>query len=322
MDKKLPTHIAEEAAERFARHMPGAHPAEPSDDLDAWLQADPAHAREYAQTREVWDQLGGLAGRPELRRLRSQDLSALRKERWRDRAPMLGMAAVLALVLGAGYLWLGGLTAPTVQAFATLPGEQRTEVLLDGSHVVLNTDSAIRSAYDGAGREIDLLQGEAQFDVVRDAARPFVVHSGPVSVAALGTRFQVRRAGTETLVTLLEGSVEVALGEQRFRLRPGQRAHMSQDGVVSISRVEAEVAEGWLEGWLRFRGTPLSDVVAEANRYPGPRLRIGSPDLAGVLLSGDFRVGEGASIANAARLILPVDVEQRDGELVLVPAQR
>lgn len=321
MDKKLPSHISEEAVERFTRHLPGAPPSGRQDDLDDWLQSDPRNAHEYAQTQHVWDQLADLADRPELQALRSNDLSVLRRERWSDRAPLLGMAAMFALVLGAGYLWLGGMTTSTAVALATLAGEQRTETLEDGSQVVLNSGTAMQAVYSGKGREIDLLQGEAQFEVRRDVARPFVVHSGPVRVAALGTRFQVRRSAAETRVTLLEGSVEVALGEQRFRLSPGQRAHMSQDGVLSISRVDREVVEGWLEGWLRFRGTPLSEVVAEANRYPGPKLRLGSPELADIELSGNFRVGESASIANAARLILPIDVDNRNGELVLVPAR-
>jgi len=316
---KLPSRITEEAVERFARHLPGAPPVSRHDDLDTWLRDDPRNAQEYAQTAHVWDQLGGLSSRPELHALRTNDLSVLRRERWSDRAPMLGVAATLMLILVAGYLWLGSMNPPISTAFATLPGEQRTEVLLDGSRIDLNIGSAVQAVYSKKQREIDLLRGEAQFDVKRDAARPFVVRSGGISVVALGTRFQVRRTALETLVTLLEGSVEVALKEQRFRLRPGQRARMSQDGVLSVSLVDVEVAEGWLEGWLRFRGTSLSEVVAEANRYPGPRLRIGSAELSDVALSGDFRVGENRSIANAARFILPIAVEDQEGELVLVP---
>lgn len=317
--EKTPNRIAEEAAEHFARRVPNAPPPDRRDDLDAWLRSDPRHAREYADTLEVWDQLGGLRDRPELHALRAADLSALRRERWVGRAPMLGLAATLVLVFGAGYLALRHIAAPVPVTYATALGERRTETLQDGSRVVLNIDSALQARYTRGEREIELVRGEAQFDVVGDAARPFVVRAGAVSVTALGTSFQVRQDAADTLVTLLEGSVEVAMEQQRFRMQPGQQARLSRDGVVSVVGVDPEVATGWLEGWLYFRGTPLEEVIAEANRYAGRKLRLGSPELARVGLNGNFRAGQNAAIANAASLILPIRVDDSGEDIVLMP---
>jgi len=79
------------------------------------------------------------------------------------------------------------------------------------------------------------------------------------------------------------------------------------------------LATGWLDGWLRFRGTPLAEVIVEANRYSPRKLRLGDPRLARVQLSGNFRAGDADSIADAARLILPVRIEKSGKDLVLQP---
>jgi transmembrane sensor len=57
--------------------------------------------------------------------------------------------------------------------------------------------------------------------------------------------------------------------------------------------------------------------VAEANRYSSRKLQLDGPGLAGLKLSGNFRAGDSASIAQAAEQILPVRVDERGAEIVL-----
>lgn len=59
-------------------------------------------------------------------------------------------------------------------------------------------------------REVQL-QGEAYFEVEKDARHPFVVKADPVEVEVLGTHFNVEAypGDAEVKTTLLEGSVAV-----------------------------------------------------------------------------------------------------------------
>lgn len=318
MDKN-PSRIAEQAAEYFARNKPGAGP-ESSDDLVAWLQADPRHARAYGDMQRAWEQSAALHGDAELQALKSADLTALRRptRRW-HRAPMLATAAALMLVVSGTYLFSRYLTPPPPIAYATVLGERRTETLPDGSQIVLNTGTALQVVYARNRREIDLQHGEAQFEVAPDASRPFMVKAGEGSVTALGTRFQVRHDDADAVVTLLEGSVEVALGQERRKLRANEQARLSAANGIAVQAIDPDLVAGWLDGWLRFRGTPLGEVVAEANRYSARKLRLGDPKLAGIELSGNFRTGDSASIASAASLILPARVENSGKDIVLMP---
>lgn len=317
---KTPNRIAEEAAEYFARRTSGAAPR-PRDDLEAWLRADPRHAQAYDDTQHIWAQAGELRDDDDLQALKAADLAELRRQRrgWLGRVPMLATAAALVLVLG-GYLFSRYHFAATPPvAYATVLGERRTEILQDGSQVVLNTDTVLQASYARDRRDIELQRGEAQFEVAKDAERPFVVRAGDGTVTALGTRFQVRRNGAQTTVTLLEGSVEVALGSHRRTLQPNEQARLSGTDGIAVRAVDPELASGWLDGWLRFRGTSLSEVIAEANRYSVRKLQLGDPKLAGIELSGNFRTGDSASIASAARLILPVRIDDSGQDIVLLP---
>ena len=309
--------IAERAAEYFVRRHAASLAERRS--RNAWLDADPGHAQAYADQQRLWDRAGDLADDPELQALKTAGLAALDRRRWLQPRRLITLAASLVVLVGAGSFFSRLVGTPQPVAYATALGEQRTETMTDGTEIVLNTDSAVQVSYSKDRRAVALRQGEAQFKVAHDAARPFVVSVGQDTVTALGTRFQVRREPGSTIVTLLQGSVEIAHGGERYRLRPDERAVISSRTGVSIASIDPESARAWLEGWLRFRGTPLAEVIAEANRYSPRKLRLGDPRLANVQLSGTFRAGDSASIADAASLILPVRVARSGNELVLQP---
>lgn len=316
---KTPTRIAEEAAEYFAQRIP-VTTRENRADLNAWLSTDPRHASAYAEIEQLWEQLAGLRNDPDLQALRGVDLEALRTERrrWYRRTPLFAMAATVLLVLGGAYLFSRYPNPPSPVSYATSVGELRRQLLQDGSQVVLNTDTQLKTTFSRNHRDVELTQGEAQFEVAHDTKRPFVVKAGNGTVTALGTKFQVKLDESDVIVTLLEGSVEVAQGHIHQKLRPNQQARLSADNGIAIDTVDPARAEGWLVGWMRFRGTPLGDVIAEANRYSERKLRLDDPSLASVELSGNFRTGDSASIAAAAQLILPVRVDDSRQDIVLL----
>ncbi len=317
---KIPSRITEQAAGYLARRVSGAGMAR-DDDLQAWLRADPRHAHAYVEACRAWEQASRLSEDAELQALKAAHLAALRRHHaWWRRPPALGIAAALLVLLGVGYLFRDLLgPAPVAMAYATDVGEQRSETLQDGTRIVLNTGTALQAVYAPRRREVQLLNGEAQFEVAPDAARPFVVHASGGTITALGTRFQVRQDGAVVVVTLLEGSVEVAFDRRRQVLRPNQQATLSPAGSLTVAAIDPEMVSGWLDGWLRFRATPLEEVIAEANRYSVRKLRLGSQELAQVRMNGTFRAGESEAIAAAAGMILPVRVDDSGEDIVLLP---
>ncbi|MFA6083866.1 FecR family protein [Mucilaginibacter sp.] len=83
-------------------------------------------------------------------------------------------------------------------------------LLADGSSVILKKNSSLTYplTFAGKNREVKLI-GEAFFEVSKDAAHPFYVHSGKMLIKVLGTSFTVI-AGKELKVVVNTGRVRVS----------------------------------------------------------------------------------------------------------------
>lgn len=195
--------------------------------------------------------------------------------------------------------------------------------LSDGSSVRLDLETAIAVKLDDERRDVALRQGRAMFDVAKDARRPFVVDAGVGTITALGTRFEVRRNGELVSVTLLEGAVGIATTSERsdprlLRLAPGQRARYTPETRSwAVDAADVDALTSWSQGFHVFGATPLRQAVAEINRYSDVKLALADPALGDLLVSGSYKLGDGKAISEALPYALPVEVEQRDGDIVI-----
>lgn len=169
---------------------------------------------------------------------------------------------------------------PAVMNVVNVPKAKQYDVLLpDGSKVKLNSFSTIRfpSVFGVDKREV-VLKGEAYFEVVRDAAKPFHVSAGDVDIKVLGTRFNVSAYDDEHHIktTLLSGSVQVTAPQHTAGasasvskiLKPGQQATVSrQPGTFDVSPVNADEAIAWVDGFISFNNTDLEAIMRKVARW-------------------------------------------------------
>jgi transmembrane sensor len=150
------------------------------------------------------------------------------------------MAVAASVLAVAGLSWYFIVKDQRVTAAGTValmkhisnPTSQKmTLTLSDGSTVELAPNSELSYAenFSAANRDV-LLNGEAVFNVTKDAARPFSVYSNSVLVTVLGTRFTVRpnEGNGGTKVILHQGSVMVKT--------PSSREYYLSAGDVFISK--------------------------------------------------------------------------------------
>ena len=185
--------------------------------------------------------------------------------------PIGAVAAVAAVVVGVT-MW-----SARPLSYETGLGERRIVVLADGSKVTLDTESRITVRLTGRRRAVELASGQAFFDVEGDPARPFVVRAGATDVTALGTRFDVRRAGGGAQVTLVEGKVDVVDRGQatpRWSLAPGQQI-VTASPRPAVRSVDAASETSWTVGRLIFAGDTVEAAVAEVNRYTASKVVLG-----------------------------------------------
>lgn len=270
--------IEREAAEWVARIGAGELSDGERDAFDAWLARSAVHAAAFRDARAAWTNLGNLrqfAAEAEANAGLStpprQSDRASRGKAWPRRA----LAASLLLIVSLGAIFWENAGVLIAADHATGVGEVRVVALPDGSLAMLNTDSALSYNDTGDSRSITLLKGEALFTVVQDVSggRPFVVEAKGVTVTALGTEFLVRAEGRHVDVKVLESRVSVHSDSQAETdagvvLAANQGLRIGPSGEKSPVRpFEPTAATAWQRGKLAFDRAPLSDVVAEMNRY-------------------------------------------------------
>lgn len=190
-----------------------------------------------------------------------------------------GVAALAAVVV---MLRFPQLLVTDNDLYATRRGEQRIFELDDGSVVYLNTDSQMQVRYGDTSRDIYLSQGQALFQVQRDAARPFRVHTAAAIVQAIGTQFDVRLWADRTAVAVVEGTVQISSANAAqepagsgakllfatTKVSAGEGASVDAGGQIEPpSAVDSTAVTAWRTQRLIFHDTPLSVIASEFNRY-------------------------------------------------------
>ena len=314
-----PSPITRQAAEWVVQLRSPDRPAYCEQLFADWLRVSPVHVREYLLAVEVWEGLTHpAAGGPRSREVLVAEAGEgnvvelptvtppARGERQAFRWRRLGFAVALTAVFVLAYF---GWQQTAVIKVTTGVGEQHSEVLADHSVVELNTQSEIRVAFSAAERRVELVRGEAFFDVAKDPTRPFVVATDLATAKAIGTRFSVYRSQTGTIVTVAEGRVLVRDKQgdagaaadssnpaNAVEVTPGTQAEAQPGRPVQMRQANVERTFAWRERRLVFDGEPLSSVVEEFNRYNSPPLLINDPRLREQRISGVFGANDPESL--------------------------
>jgi len=287
-------------------------------DLDAWLGESFEHQVAFIRLEAAWNRAERLVA---LRSLGRQIFG------W-PRRPLAGIllkvAATLAVISVLGIATAYYISVPRSTTYATTVGGHETLSLNDGSRIELNTDSTIRVSNRGDVRQVWLDKGEAYFDVVHDAKRPFTVFAGDGRIVDLGTKFVARRETGLLRVAVVQGSARVddlgGQSQQSFAiLTPGDVAIATATS-VSVTRKstsELDAGLGWRRGVLVFNNTPLGEVASEFNRYNRVKLVVSDPAAAMIQIGGTFAIDNVAGFTRIAQQLLKLHVKEHDGEILI-----
>ena len=325
-------------------------------EFEAWLQCDPRHAAIFAEmdeTSRLLDQLRdpALAGTdvaPSEALFTADAPTAPGRRRWL--APIALAAAAVVMMAGIFSVKLRTARENYSASLATELGASRTMEMPDGTVLRLNTDSVVEVAYTASERRVRLKRGEAFFSVAKNPQRPFWVDVGTVSVRAVGTAFNVRFRTHSVEVLVKEGKVSVnraatappaaaavatpaAAGAEAGDSAPahllvaGEQATVSLPvkdasepprilvAAVAAQRLESTLA--WQKGRLEFTDTPLTDVVAEFNRYNRHQLSIGDPSLGAEPFGGTFAPQGYEAFLEVLEQSFGITGERRGNETIL-----
>jgi len=156
----------------------------------------------------------------------------------------------------------------------TVPRKGQYQLKLsDGTRVWLNAATAIRypENFIGKERRVELLYGEAYFEVVHNRAKPIRVVSNNQVIEDIGTRFNVNAYQDEPLhkTTLLEGSIKVTLNKHSAILRPGEQVQMRavNPKITLIKDVNTDEVVAWKNGLFIFNDESLESIMRKLSRW-------------------------------------------------------
>ena len=242
-----------------------------------WLAADRRHGEVWESLNHSYDLIG--KAQPQMATQWPEDGTCTRSRRWfrkwkRERGrreaghPLQTIRKRRVLAVAASVVlavWLAPEAIIAVQAdHRTGTGELRFAKLKDGSIAQLGPGSAIRVSYAEGERRIDLLAGEALFQVKPDKSRPFRVHTDDVTVTVLGTGFDVRRLPSRTEVGVQHGRVRVdrsAYTASPVFLSAGDFVAIGEDGKAVIDHMAPQLIASWALREVNARDRAVSDVI-------------------------------------------------------------
>lgn len=323
-----------EAAEWFVQMREPSVSAESRTAFGEWLRASPLHVGAYLEMARLWTDAAhigrqlavGLEAQLQSNVIPLRDASSEGEDEHacpgtpghsRDRvetgsrgaSSKSPLYALAASVLAACGVWWHLDRVPT---YATGVGEQRVITLEDGSIVRLNSRSKLEVRLSPRHRQLDLVAGQALFEVAQDADRPFTVRSGGLDIRALGTQFDVNRKRSGTVVTVVEGRVKVGA----MLLSADEQVKVSRNGAMKrADKPDTAAAIGWLRQELKFDDQPLVDVLDEFNRYSRVPIVLTDPSLAGLRINAVFHATSPESLLRFVARFDDVRIERSEREI-------
>jgi transmembrane sensor len=337
-----PIDLHDQASELFLRRRDATWGEADQIALASRLEGDADFAQAYRSVEESWESVGRHAASPELMALREQAIARARQagaRRWalpgarRPRAEKWAAAVVLAT---CGMVWQLSPYGYQPGTYKTGFGEQKLVELPDRSRITLDARTHLRVRLSADARIVELLDGQAQFSVAKDPARPFKVQAGDKTIVAVGTEFDVEYVDSQIHVAMVEGRVAVltqtnpgaatapARDSQPSDLLPielsaGEALAVRANGVATVfAHADVEAATAWRQGKVIFRDETMSDAVHRLNRYSRQQVVVDDPELARMKVSGVFDSGDARGFAEAMQAYLPVVAEfSRDSTIHL-----
>lgn len=331
--------ILDEASAWFVEFRVGDTDLGSRAEFDRWLRQSPEHVRAYMEIARAYHELGAMdserveklseaisaAGqRDRIVRLEPAKVNRQSRRRFGRWIPASFAAAVAAGLL----VWLG---LPRYSTYSTGVGENRTVRMPDGSTITLNAVTEIKVRYTATARVIDLVSGQAFFQVVANRSRPFIVRSGYALVRDVGTQFDVDKTAGSTTVTVVEGQVALyPMSEARSAFAtesavdsPGRPAAVTagEQAIVSAHRISTRAhanigaVTSWLDHRFIFDGSPLSEVVTEFNRYNSRQIIIRNAALDSLRISGVYSSTDSDSFLRFLRAQPGIEVTQVKGAI-------
>ena len=252
--------------------------------------------------------------------------------------PAVSLASGMTLLVAISAILFNVVKEPPLpwESYATSLAEVKKLTLEDGSIITLGGKTKINYRLGKKTREIQLIQGQAFFDVASEKARPFFVFSNKLTTRVVGTQFDVRNDVNQSTVTVLEGEVQVTIADPNVdhgsltdnkqpvvaeSLVAGDKLTFNNhNGISQRSHSDTSEIAQWRNNRLVYKNESLLSVVTDLNRYYKGRISVKDKQLGETLVTLAFNVDQLNVVLESLEESLPLKlVSIGENEILLLP---
>ncbi|GHT33049.1 anti-sigma factor [Bacteroidia bacterium] len=226
-----------------------------------------------------------------------------RRKIYRIALQITSSAAAAAILIAATY-WItvhnmDKQILPEQMNTVYVPHGQHIQITLqDGTKVWLNANTTLTypTAFLKDERRVTI-EGEAYFDVAKDAQKPFLVSAQGIEIKALGTQFNVYSYPDEHFVqtSLIEGGIKVWFRNAEssaITLKPNEQITI-QDNKMEVKPIPHLDYYWWRRGIYTFHNEPLANVLKKLELYYDVQIIVKDPSINEWTYTGKFRHRDG-----------------------------
>ena len=166
-------------------------------------------------------------------------------------------------------------------------------LLGDGTIVWLKNNSSLTypEIFAGPDRRVEL-QGEALFEVAKDALHPFIIQCGELTTTVLGTSFNIRTTEADIEVVVLTGKVSLTSQGKGLVVMPSEKAVYHKD-VKQLAKVETQPDEAvsTMSGTaydMNFRQTGMQEAIRRIEMKFDVTVRLADAGLGNCTITADL----------------------------------
>lgn len=319
--------ILMQAADWFAVLQSGQVSKEEEDLWLEWLTANALHEQAWVQIEQVSGSFQKLKNRPDSYVARKLLTQQEPQQSSNTIIQNLFIFCLLCIVSGLGwYQFTPQQIVFSELHYQTAVGETRTITLGDGTTLMLNTDTQIRTIYSEKLRRIVLTSGEVMVSSAPDniqPARPLVVDTDNGRLTPIGTRFNVRHIDQTTELNVFEGAVKIQPNYTNSMaiVTAGRQGRFDKQQIIESNLEANNSREAWIRGILIADNLSLCEFVSELNRYRQNAI-ICSPDVSHFKLVGAYPLTNTEQIIDAVESSLPIRFWQVNEKIWRVDIRR
>ena len=226
-----------------------------------WVNQSAEHRSIFEKQLALWNDMNVLTGL--VAPVQAQAQQAQRVSRWPAfnfgldirRFGLSGQGFAVCALLTVFFVFQFNSQSP--ERYITAIGEQKTVQLVDGTSVLLNTNTVLEVDYSDQRRAVYLRQGQAHFAVAHNPEVPFEVFAGSGKVRAIGTAFTVYLKSDDVEVVVTEGVVAILSAQQQSNTPLAESAAATKS---SSAAKQGDAAVAAAEG----SSAALTDAQADA----------------------------------------------------------